>query len=146
MKKTYFILLFVVIVGALLIVFQRPLRISYHRFMKDYCEKKALSLPPLHDNKTKYFKDSNSHLQSLWRLGYYEKKCFELVHVKKPSLDAKRLEHILINLHIHKDHIITFPINDEKDHFEISIYAPPKYISQYEMIIHAFDSTTFQSD
>ena len=140
MKEKRRLIIFIAIIACMfLIILQKDIRISYHKYMKQYCEEKARACPPLDDRKTEYYRQSNSHLKSLVRLDYYEKKSFELKHIKKSSPDARQLEHILIHLHIYNDHIIIFPLRDpEVDYFNVIVYAPHEYMSQYETVIHGF--------
>ena len=144
MKKSHKLLWFSLVLVVFLVLFQKHVRISYHRLMRGYCENKAMSLPPLDDNKTKCLIDSSLHLKALVRLGYYEMKTFELKNLKKASVDARRLSYILTNLSINKDCLIAYPLRDpEVDFFNVVIYAPEDTMREYERILYAFDHTDF---
>ena len=108
--------------------------------MRDYCENKAKSFPPLDDNKTAYLLKSELHLRSLLRLGYYERKDFVFDHIKTSTPESKKLWFTLVNSDICKDHIMESNDTGEGQFLKITIYAPPKYISEYKAIIQSFDS------
>ena len=92
MKKLWLILgvvLFDVIVLAL--VFNKTLRISFHRLARNAALEDMHRSASSHQDFEKYTQNMKFHEDALIRLGYFERRKFDLKYIKVPSPQAERI-------------------------------------------------------